>query len=355
MDYNFNETMLIPFDVILDWNTKLYAAMGLSDEDAATTAKNLVMADARGVYSHGICRNTIYYNRIMQGGNNPKGRPEIIRGKGPTVVVQGNNAMGQVACDYAMKVAIEKAREFGSSAVSVTGSNHIGTCASYSMMAADAGMLGFTWTINGGNIMAPWGGCEAQLGNNPFAIAVPCLTKPHVVLDMATSVVARGKILMAMKTKSPIPDNWAFDSLGRPTTDAYDGYWGLVRPAGDYKGYGLTFMNAIISSILSDSSFGPTITNGNEEPHLVQNTGHLLQCVDISAVTDLEKFKKRMDDAVDYLKGGAKSEGVAEIFVPGELEARALDKQMKEGIVYPVEVIEESRVLARKMGVSIPV
>ncbi|RGY96278.1 Ldh family oxidoreductase [Clostridium sp. AM58-1XD] len=220
-------------------------------------------------------------------------------------------------------------------------------------MAAKADMIGFCWTINCGNIMAPWGGSERQLGNNPFAIAAPCLTRPNVVLDMATSVVARGKIVMARKTHTPVPKDWAFDTNGRPTTDAEAAYWGTVRPFGDYKGYGLTFMNAIISAVLNDSCFGPTISDFYEEPEIVQNTGHLLQFIDINSIDDALAFKKRMDDAVSYLKSGKKAEGVEEIYVPGEIEARTMERQLKEGITYPVEVIEENRRIAKDYNVPV--
>lgn len=353
-DYQFGETVRLPFDRALHWQTKMYMAAGMNETDAHCVAHHLVTTDVRGVYSHGIMRTPIYLRRFEEKGTSPTGRPAVIRQKGSTALVDGSNAMGMVAASYAMKHAIELSREFGSATVSVTGSNHVGACAYYAMMAADADMVGFVWTINGGQIMAPWGGTEPQLGNNPFAIAVPCLTKPAVVLDMATSVVARGKIVMARKTKSPIPETWAFDREGRPTTDPEEGYWGTVRPTGDYKGYGLTFMNAIISAILNGSSFGPDITDFYEEPGKVQNTGHLLQVIDIGAIDDATAFKKRMDDAVDYLKGGKRAEGVDEIFVPGEIEARNLERQLKEGITYPVEVIEDLKAWSFKLGVESP-
>jgi LDH2 family malate/lactate/ureidoglycolate dehydrogenase len=170
---------------------------------------------------------------------------------------------------------------------------------------------------------------------------------------MATSVVARGKIVMAMKTGAEIPATWAFDTNGKPTTHAEAGYHGTVRPFGDYKGYGLTFINAAISAILNGSSFGSDITDLYEEPGKVQNTGHLIQVIDIGAVTDVNAFKHRMDNAVDYLKNGRKAEGVSEIFVPGEIEARARLRAEKDGIEYPVEIIEENRALAKKYHAAV--
>lgn len=351
-DYHFNEKKIVSIPRILAFEKALYQAGGMSPEDADCVARCLVEADARGVYSHGIQRNSLYFNRFEQHGTDPAGRPGIARQFGATALVDGGNAMGMVVGEYGMNLAIDLARKYGTSAVSITGSNHFGTCAHYLQMAADAGMVAFVWTINCVNIMAPWGGTQRQLGNNPFGIGAPCGDKPAVILDMATSVVARGKIVMARKTHAPIPETWALDVDGHPTTDAEKAYWGTVQPFGGYKGYGLTLMNAIVSAILNNSSFGPDIIDLYEEPGKLQNSGHLFQVVDIRAIDDLDAFKKRMDAAVDYIKNGPKAPGVSEIFVPGEIEANNQKKAQAEGIVYPVEVLEENRVLARRYGLD---
>lgn len=347
-DYSFNEQIVLPAEKVFQWQKAIYMGAGLNEKDAARVADHLVTADARGVYSHGIMRTSIYMNRFEHGGMDPKACPKIVRQFGSTALVDGNNAIGMVSAAYGMELAIDIAKKQGTSAVSVTGSNHLGTCAYYTQMAAKENMIGFCWTINCGNIMAPWGGVEPMLGNNPFSMAMPCKEHPDVVLDMATSVVARGKIVMARKTHSPIPDTWAFDRSGKPTTDPEEGYWGTVRPFGDYKGYGLTFINAALSAILNNSCFGPTITDLYEEPDKVQNTGHLMQVINIDAIDNSEEFKERLDDAIDYLKSCKKADGVNEIYVPGEIEAANLERQLKEGISYPVEVIEENRLIAEK-------
>jgi LDH2 family malate/lactate/ureidoglycolate dehydrogenase len=313
-----------------------------------------VVADARGVYSHGIMRTPTYIEKIAKGGIDPAARPEVVRGKGPTILVNGHNAMGQVAAQFATDRAIELAKEFGSSTVSVTGSNHLGTAAYWVEQAAASDMVGFCWTINGNNIMAPWGGIDARLGNNPFGISAPCLTRPAVTLDMATSVAARGKIAMAMRTGSPIPEDWAYDKDGHPTTDAEAGFHGTVQPSGGYKGYGLTFMNSIVSALLNGSAFGDDIGDFFENPTQVQNTGHLLQFIDIDAIDDAQQFKTRMDAAVAYLKESPRRDGVEEIFVPGEIEARKYEDQLADGIQYPTEVIDELIALGDSLGVAAP-
>jgi LDH2 family malate/lactate/ureidoglycolate dehydrogenase len=347
-DYKFDEKIIFPVEKVFQWQKAIYMAAGMNEKDATVVADHLVTADARGVYSHGIMRTPIYIKRFEQKGTSPTAQPIVVKKVGATALVDGKNSMGMVAASFGTRLAIELAREFGSATVSITGSNHLGACAYYTEMATQANMIGFCWTINCGNIMAPWGGVERQLGNNPFSIGLPCGNKPPIILDMATSVVARGKIVMAMKTGNDIPPTWAFDTHGNPTTNAESGYWGTVRPFGDYKGYGLTLINAAISAILNDSSFGATITDLYEEPDKVQNTGHLIQVIDIGAVTNADAFKQRMDNAVDYLKNGRKAERVSEIFVPGEIEARARLYAEKAGIEYPVEIIEENRILAAK-------
>ena len=351
MDYTFNQTIKIPYAVMLEWTKRIYMKTGMNEHDALICADTAVMADARSVYSHGCMRTLIFCDRIFAGGTSATAQPTIQRERGATALVNGHNAMGQVAGVYAMKIAIEKAKQHGTSAVSIVRSNHIGTCAYYAEMALKEDMIGFVWT-NGGPVMAPWGGAERQIGNNPFAIAVPCLKKKPIVLDMAQSVVARGKVVMAMKTKTPIPETWALDVHGKPTTDAAAGYWGTVCPVGGYKGSALSIVVSILGAMLSGAAIGAEMVDFYEEPEKMCDIGQFLQVVDISAFTDLPEFKKRMDEYVDYLKNGKKAEGFTEIYMPGELEHIMYEKQMKEGIIFPVEVIQEYYSLCDKLGVE---
>lgn len=351
-DYIFNEKIVVPFNAMRKWVQDVFIACGMSEKDAFVCADSLVMADARSVYSHGCVRVPVYYERFCKGGTSVSAQPETVRDFGATALVDGHNAMGQVVSQYAMDIAIEKARQYGTSAVSVTGSNHQGACAYFAMQAAKQNMIGFSWTINCGNVMAPFGGVDPMLGNNPFGIAVPCGKHAPIVLDMATSVVAKGKIELARKTKTPIPITWALDKNGKPTTDPEEAYWGTVQPFGGYKGVGLTFVNAVISAVLSNSHFGANMTDLAENPDIPNCTGHLLQVIDVSKITDVDEFLKRMDDAVDYIHSGRRAEGVDALYVPGELEDIAMKRQLTEGITYPVEVIDEITAIAVKLGVG---
>ena len=353
-DYAFHDTVRLSYETARDWTKEIYEHCGMTPEDAYVCADALVDADVHGVFSHGLLRVPQYYNRFKKGGTNPTAHPEIVHEFGATALVDGHDAMGHVVADYAVKLAIRKAKEHGTSAVSVTGSNHMGTTSYYTRQAAAENQICVFWTVNTANLMAPYGGTEAQLGNNPLGIAVPREGKDPLVLDMAMSLVAKGKIEMALRTHSPIPEGWAVDRDGKPTTDPEAAYWGTMLPFGGYKGYALCLMNAMMSAILPGAHFGPTMTNLIDQPEIPNCTGHLFQCIDIRAISDPDAFKRRVEEAVAYIKNGRKAEGVSEILVPGERSQRVCARQMAEGIVYPAEVIEDLCTISKEVGAGIP-
>ncbi|MCF8565154.1 Ldh family oxidoreductase [Alicyclobacillus tolerans] len=353
--YVFNEKLRVDYNIMHKWVVDIFQASGMDSSDAIICADNLVSTDARGVYSHGVMRVPVYVKRLLLKVTHPTAQPEVIRDSGATALITGNNAMGQVVGVHAMNVAIEKAKQYGVGYVSVRGSNHYGASAHFAMMPLSEDMIGISGTIGGTNIMAPWGGSSRMLGNNPFGVAIPALNRYPIVLDMAQSVVARGKIVMARKTKQPIPKTWAFAPDGSPTTDAEEAYNGTVRPIGDYKGYGLTYVNAIISALLPGAAFGPTVTDLYEEFSTAQDVGHFMQVIKVSSFMDPAQFKKSVDDSIDYLKNSPRKEGVDEILVPGELEARSEKQQREQGVVYPIEVIRELIDVSNNLGVTIPV
>src|SRR5450756_2716469 len=226
-------------DPLREYATQVFMKYGMPRDEAAIVADHLVEADLRGVYSHGVLRIEPYTARLKAGAMNPRPKITILRETPGTALVDGDDGSGQVVGVRAMEIAIRKAKEVGVGYVGVRHSNHFGTCAYYAQMAVAHDMIGFAATPGGTNIMAPWGGITPLLGNNPFGVAIPAGKEFPVVLDMAQSVVARGKIAHAVKTGSPIPPTWALNRHGEPTTDAKEGYAGLVQPVGGYKGYGM--------------------------------------------------------------------------------------------------------------------
>jgi LDH2 family malate/lactate/ureidoglycolate dehydrogenase len=244
-----------------EWNVEVFVAAGMRPHDAALVANNLVSADCRGLFSHGLIRTRVYVKRLRTGSTDPCATPEVVDESGATVIIDGRNAMGQVVAELAVERAIERARKHGVGVVGVRGSNHFGTCEYYAMKASAARMIGIVATVSASNIMAPFGGAERLLGNNPLGIAIPTHEAPPLVLDLAMSVAAGGKIRVAAETGDPIPEEWALDATGNPTTDARAALEGTVQPLAGYKGYGLALMVAVLSAILPGAAFGREVSD----------------------------------------------------------------------------------------------
>ncbi len=349
-DYQFNKTVRLPFEEVRNWSEEVYLKAGMEPGDAAVTARIQAVADARGVYSHGIQRCPTYVQRMLRGATNPKGRPRVAADGGAFALVDGDNAMGQVAASYAANVAIEKAREYGSSTVAIRGSNHIGTMAYYAMMAAEQDMIGICMTQGAGNSLAPWGGKERLLGNNPFGYAIPAAAHPTVVLDMAQSVVAAGKLDMAKTTGMSIPADWALDKNGEPTTDPNQFY--TLQPIGGYKGYGLSVILTLLCAVLPDVPYGHDLVDLMSDSAQPQNGGQLIQVINVGKLMDVGAFKRRVDSAIDMIKNSERKDGVEEILMPGEPEARTYERQLREGILYPIELIDRLKTFSKELGVA---
>lgn len=352
--YHFHQTRVLTFNQIKTWVTDIFQAAGLSAYQSELTADSLVDADARGVYSHGVQRVKMYTKRILKGCINLNGSPQIITHSGGCALVDGDNAMGQTVGKFSMELAISLAKEYGISFVSARNSNHYGRCAYYTRMALSHDMIGFSSTIGGGNLMAPWGGSDSRVGNNPYSYAIPANHRYPVVIDMALSVVAKGKIDVAAKTHSPIPPTWALDSQGRPTTDAAAALEGSLRPIADYKGSGTAIVMGMLCSVISNAAIGPTLKTVYKDFDGGLNKGQMFMAIDISRLTDIASFKERMDQQIDFIKASPPAEGVDEVFLPGEIEFRNYDRQMREGITYPVEIIKELCAVSTQVQAQIP-
>ncbi|WP_180970643.1 Ldh family oxidoreductase [Burkholderia sp. WAC0059] len=351
--YFFNDTVVVGADVLRNWVGDIFQAAGVARGDAALIADTLVVADARGVYSHGCLRVPLYLKRIEKHSVDPVAQPSIVTGKGALALVDGHNGSGQVVSRYAMDKAIELADSHGISFVTARNSNHNGALAYYSMMALQKDMIGLCTSIGGGNLMAPYGGAQRRIGNNPFSVALPALKRDAVVLDMAQSVVAKGKIVMAAKTHSKIPQEWALDSTGTPTTDPAAATLGFLRTMGDYKGSALSIVIGMISSMVAGAAIGPTLKDVYEDFEPL-NIGHSFFAIRLDYLIDATRFKSDMDVQIDYIKQAKKAAGVDEIFVPGEIEARNYRRQMAQGIALPAEVVNELVKASENLGVDIP-
>ncbi|MEP7208374.1 MAG: Ldh family oxidoreductase [Casimicrobiaceae bacterium] len=264
--------------------------------------------------------------------------------------------MGQLVGIRAMQIALDKAGQDGGRCVfvSVRNSNHFGAAASYAQMASARDMIGLSYTIGGINHMVPWGGAEGLLGNNPFAVAIPAGVEEDLVLDMACSVAARGKIIVAAKEGTPIPAEWAVGPDGQPTTDAIEALKGFVQPVGGPKGYALTMTIGLLSTMLSGAAFGTEVTHMYDDLERPQNIGHLFGVLPVALFEDVAVFRQRMDKAIGEMRHARRAPGVERIYVPGEREAMSLARRRVEGIPIGVGVLAELHALGARYGVELP-
>ncbi|MDR1521211.1 MAG: Ldh family oxidoreductase [Planctomycetota bacterium] len=350
-DYRFEAKYTVRHEIMGKWLSNLYMAAGMGREDSEICADTMVCADLRGVYSHGAMRAPIYAQRMREGGTSPVNQPAVAMDFQAVAVMDGKNAMGQVVSYRAMELAISKADKFGIGCVASRGSNHCGMLSYYSDMAQKKDMFGMAFTVGSANFMAPWGGLDARVGNNPYSVAFPAGKTAPVNLDMANSMVARGKVIIAAKTGTSIPDTWMLDAHGNPTTDPNEGLKGTGRPVGDYKGFGVAYVFGILSAMLSGAAFGDEIRDLYASIGNGQNLGQTMIAIDISKFVDLKRFKDRIDESAAYVKSSRKKPN-AEIFTPGEPEYLNEARQRVDGIGYPMEVIRDLGKISGEFGIE---
>jgi LDH2 family malate/lactate/ureidoglycolate dehydrogenase len=333
--------------------TEVLIRLKAPPEQADAIATTLVEADLQGIASHGVVRLPIYAERLRAGVVNARPKVRITRETTTTAVMDGDNGMGQWVSIRAMQLAINKARSGSCVFVSVRNSNHFGTAGYYARMAVAHDMIGFSFTIGGINHMTPWGGTQGMLGNNPFSIALPAGQERPVVLDMACSMAARGKILVAAKDNSPIPDDWAVGPDGQPTTDPVEALKGFMLPIGGPKGYSLTLVIGLLSTMLSGAAFGTEVTNMYEDLEHHQNIGHLFGVLPIACFEPLEVYKRRMDKAIREIRSVPRGTGVERIYLPGEREQFLAEEYRRSGIPINKAVWSELLAVGDKLGVGL--
>jgi LDH2 family malate/lactate/ureidoglycolate dehydrogenase len=310
--------------------TTLLERVGVPGEDARFAAETLVEADLRGVTSHGTRALPRYLGSLKAGGTKPRPDVRVVR-QGPAfAVMDGDSGLGQVVAGRAMRLAIEIARRSGLAAVSVSNSNHYGAAAFYPMMAAAEGMIGLTTTNGGGKNMAAFGGAEPVVGNSPIAFAAPAGAEPPIVLDMATGVVAQGKIAVAAMRGEKIPLGWGLTADGEQTDDPTRAT--IVLPLGP-KGYGLAMMMDVLSGPLHGTLMSvntePIAGRGHDRP---SGSGHFFLALDVAAFTDLDAFRDEVDRAIRAVRRSRRQRGVERVYLPGEIESNSRRERLARGI-----------------------
>jgi len=345
----------ISFEGLRDFCHQAYMKAGVPEEEAFIVSDLLARSDLRGVESHGVTRLPIYILRLQKGYVRKKVELTYIRDKGPVALAEAHGSMGHVVSHLAMRAAIEKADQFGIGWISVKDSGHFGVTGLFPMMAAEAGLIGYTCS-NSAPMMAPYGGRERILGNNPLSYAFPAKDYPSVVVDFSCSVVASGRLIVARKKGEKIPLGWAVDKDGLPTDDPYQGYegGGALFPVGAHKGYGLTLAHEILTAVLTAGKWTRNIRSLYEEDESgIQGTCHSFMALDPDCFIGRDEFQKEMDRYIRSLKASNKAKDVDEILMPGEPEFRTETERLREGIPLALNTVKELTELGRSLGLSL--
>jgi LDH2 family malate/lactate/ureidoglycolate dehydrogenase len=347
-----SDARLIPAQALRRFCTAAFQATGAPAEDAATVADTLVEADLRGVHSHGVWWMSTYTRRLRQGGLNPRPRLQVVRETPAMLLLDGDGGMGQVASVAAMRHAIAKAKTGGVGAAAVRNSNHFGAAAYYALLAAPEQQIGFA-TTDAEPTMAPWGGAQKLVvGNNPLAYAIPVDDEFTMLLDMAQSVVAWGKIFLAAQRGEKIPPTWALNATGEPTEDPHEAMAGVLLPVGGYKGYGLALVMQVLSSVLSGATFGPTMPP-MADPALSQGHGHFFLALDIAHFIPLAEFRQGMAQMVAEQRDAPLAKGVDRIYLPGEIEHGKRQQRLLHGVPLEAYVVQSLVQLGQELGVPV--
>lgn len=335
-------------DDLVDLAVRILGAHGVSTDDAHLVAESLVTADLWGHASHGMLRLPWYVARIVSGAMQAGSEPEVVSSFAAVTVLEGHDGIGQVVTDRAVDVAAEASRQYGVGVVAVRNSNHFGTAAYWTRRLAERGCVGIL-TTNGSPAMAPWGGLQKMVGANPWSIAVPSGSHGSVVLDIANTGVARGKVYAAKERGQRLPDGWAVDATGLPTNDPQAAIDGLILPMAGHKGYAISFMMDVLSGVLTGSSFATDVV-GPYVPDQRSGCGHLVMAIDIAAIMPRTQFERRMDALIATMKSCPTTPGT-EILVPGELESLAAQRAAGS-VTLPASTVAELDALTAAVGVT---
>jgi LDH2 family malate/lactate/ureidoglycolate dehydrogenase len=340
----------IEVNPLRDFATAVYASIGMPSADASIAADTLVQADLWGHQSHGVMRLSWYAARIRSGVCSAVARPEFVSDFGALAVIDGGDAMGQVLTAFAMKEAIRRAKFHGIGAVGLRNSNHFGTAMYFTLMAPPQGCIAFLST-NASPAMAPWGGRAKTVGTNPWSWAAPAGRYSPMVLDIANTGVARGKVYLAKQKGQSIPEGWAINAQGFPTTDPTEAIDGIILPMAQHKGYAIAVMMDMLSGVATGSAFGARVHGPYQSEHR-SGAGQFMIAINVEAMQPLADFNARMEQMILDLKSVPLAQGFDEVVYPGELEARHHATNTRLGIALPEDTITDLRKLANETGLN---
>jgi L-2-hydroxycarboxylate dehydrogenase (NAD+) len=358
-----SELLRLPAARLHAFTKSVFTKLGVPEPDAALAADVLSAADLRGIDSHGVARLHTYFDLLSAGRINPRPSLRVVRESASTATVDGDNGLGLVIGPKANEIAMDKAAAAGSGWVAVRNTNHYGIAGYYPLRALERDLIGWAMT-NSSPGVAPLWGADRMLGTNPIAIAFPGHEEPAIVIDMATSAVAYGKIEIAHREGKPIPEGWAIDKAGHPTTDPeamMDGGallpLGSERERGGHKGYGLGLMVDVLCAALSGANWGPfappfAISQAIPRESVGKGIGHFFGALRIDAFRDAGEFKAQIDHLVRTLRATRPAPGTQGPLIPGDPERLAEAERSDRGIPLLPAVAKDLRDISRQTGVA---
>ncbi|TAJ87998.1 Ldh family oxidoreductase, partial [bacterium] len=264
----------------------------------------------------------------------------------------GDNGMGHLVMRFAAQVAMDKAKRAGIGWVGVRQSNHAGPAALYAMMPLKQDMIGIYTAVGSANHLPPWGGIDLLLSTNPIAFAIPALEEPPIVLDMATTVAAYGKVKTKAQRGEQMPEGWMIDALGRPLTDPKRAEEGFLLPIGDYKGYGLALVFGLLAGTLNGAAFGRDVIDFNKNDKTPTNTGQVIVALNVERFSPVEAFRRSVDEVIRDFKNSKKMPGVERIRLPGEQSHATWLERSAAGVPINDTLFKDLQRLATDLGVE---
>jgi LDH2 family malate/lactate/ureidoglycolate dehydrogenase len=356
------ESKAFPSDVLSEFCARVFQHFGVPLDDAIQAAEVLARADLRGIDSHGVGRMHTYFDMLNLGRINPTPKIRIVRSTPSTATIDGDNGLGLVVGPQANRIAMDMAEKYGTGWVSVCNTNHFGIAGYYALQALERDLIGWAMT-NSTKLVAPLWGAERMLGTNPIAIAFPGKEEPPIVIDMATSAAAYGKIEIARRKGEPIPDGWAIDREGRSNTHPHamiDGGamlpLGSERERGGHKGYALAILVDMLCCVLSGANWGPfappfALRQEIPKRSVGKGIGHFFGAMRIDGFIDVDEFKRQVDEYIRVFRATKPAPGTNGPLIPGDPEREAEQVRRVHGIPLIKPVIEELRDISQKTGI----
>src|SRR5450755_3092918 len=344
--------MRVGFAPLRDFIGASLRRLGLPDQDALTVASLMAEADLQGSDGHGVIRLPQYARRIRAGGINPNPAIRVLQERPAMALIDGDNGMGHLVMSRAAELAVDKARTAGVAWVGTRMSNHAGPASLYARMALAQDMIGMYLAVGNANHLPPWGGLDMLLSTNPIAVAVPAGRHAPIVLDMATTVAAFGKVKLKAQLGETMPEGWMVDREGRPLTDPNRADEGFLLPIGGYKGYGLALIVGLLAGTLNGAAMGKDVIDFNADQKTMTNTGQAILAIDLAAFGDVAAFKARVQTVADDLRASERMPGVDRIWLPGEQSHAKRIEYLRDGVPVADGVLATLAQLAGKLGIE---